>query len=353
VSPQFLLRYAEGPAARSYVVDDVELARRLSHFLWLSIPDDELRDLAAEDRLSEPDTLTKQVNRMIADPKFDAFAEAFASEWLDLSTLSRAESLNASLRVAMEEEPALFLRDFFQRNRPVSDLIQSPYAYVNAKLADHYDLPSVEGNALRRVEVEKHRRSGGLLTMGAPLVSTSTDERTSPVNRGVWIVELLLGKHLPPAPASVPELNTNDKAGTIREELEIHRQASACAGCHAKIDPYGFVLEHYDQLGAWRDRDKGKPIDSSTILDDGTEVDGLREFQTYLLENRVDDLTRNLAKRLLAFALGREIRFTDEATVRAIVEQTKADGLTARSILHQIVLSEAFRMQDNSNNSHE
>jgi hypothetical protein len=347
VSPPFLLRYAEGPAAAAFEVDQVELARRLSHFLWLSIPDAALRDLAAAGTLSEEETIAEQVDRMVADERFEDFVSAFTTQWLDLSNLDNQEKLGADLRELMRDEAAMFVRDLFREDRSLFDLVDARYAYVNVRLADHYDLPPVSGLELRRVELDTDQR-GGLLAMGAMLASTSTAERTSPVNRGAWIVELLLGKHLPPPPPSVPELRTDSKARTVREELEQHRSNSACASCHAKIDPYGFVLEHYDPAGAWRDRDKGKPVNPSTVLDDGTAVDGLPEFRRYLLEQRADDLTRNVISRLLAFALGRELRFSDEATIRDLMKQAKHDDYRARTVLHHIVRSTPFRQQNNA-----
>jgi hypothetical protein len=347
VSPPFLLRYAEGPAAASFAVDQVELARRLSHFLWLSIPDAGLRELAAAGKLSDGATLAAQVDRLTADDRFDDFARAFTTQWLDLSNLDNQEKLGADLRGLMSAEAARFVRDLFRENRSLLDLVDARYAYVNARLADHYNLPPVSGHELRRVELKTDQR-GGLLAMGAMLASTSTAERTSPVNRGAWIVELLLGKHLPPAPPSVPELKTDNTARTVREELEQHRSNPACAGCHAKIDPYGFVLEHYDPSGAWREKDKGKPVNAATVLDDGTAVNGLAEFRRYVLDRRADDLTRNVITRLLAFALGRELRFTDEATVLELMEQAKRDGYQARTLLHHLVRSAPFREQNNS-----
>jgi len=347
VSPPFLLRYAEGPTAASFAVDQVEVARRLSHFLWLSIPDAGLRDLVATGNLAEPAVLTAQVDRMVADAHFEDFARAFTSQWLDLSNLDQQESLPADLKQLMREETALFIRELFREDRSLLDLVNARYAYVNARLADHYDLPPVSGHELRRVELTTDQR-GGLLGMGAMLASTSTAERTSPVNRGAWIVELLLGKHLPPAPPSVPELKTDNQVRTVREELEQHRSNTACAGCHAKIDPYGFVLEHYDPTGAWREKDKGKPVNASTVLDDGTTVNGLAEFRRYVLDRRADDLTRNFITRLLAFALGRELRFTDEATVLELMQQTKKDGYKARALLHRLVQSAPFKTQNNS-----
>lgn len=347
VSPPFLLRYAEGPCEASFAIDQLELARRLSHFLWLSIPDAELRDLAAAGKLAEPAVLAGQVDRMVADARFEEFTRAFTMQWLDLSNLDNQEKLPADLKGLMREEPALFLRDLFRENRDVLDLVGARYAYVNARLADHYDLPPVSGHELHRVELATDQR-GGLLGMGAMLASTSTAERTSPVNRGAWIVELLLGKHLPPAPPSVPELKTDNTARTVREELEQHRSNPACAGCHAKIDPYGFVLEHYDPSGAWREKDRGKPVNASTTLDDGTHVDGLTEFRRYVLDRRADDLARNVITRLLSFALGRELRFTDEATVLDLMRQTKKDGYKARTLLHRLVQSAPFKMQNNA-----
>jgi hypothetical protein len=346
VSPPFLLRYAEGPAA-SFTVEAVEVARRLSHFLWLSIPDASLRDLAAAGQLSDEQTLAQQVDRMVADERFEDFAGAFTTQWLDLLSLDNQEKLGADLRELMHEEAALFVRDLFRENRSLLDLVDARYAYVNARLADHYDLPPVTGHQLRRVELDTEQR-GGLLAMGAMLASTSTAERTSPVNRGAWIVELLLGKHLPPAPPSVPELKTDSKSRTVREELEQHRSNPACAGCHAKIDPYGFVLEHYDPTGAWRDSDKGKPVNASTVLDDGIAVDGLTEFRHYVLDQRADDLIRNVISRLLAFALGRELRFTDEAAILDLMEQSKRDGYKARTLLHHLVQSAPFLHQNNT-----
>ena len=347
VSPPFLLRYADGPTAASFAVDQVEVARRLSHFLWMSIPDMELRDLAAAGMLADPAVLAAQVDRMVADERFEDFAHAFTTQWLDLSNLDNQEKLPADLKALMRKEPALFVRDLFREDRSLLDLVDARYAYVNARLADHYELQPVSGHDLRRVELTTDRR-GGLLGMGAMLASTSTAERTSPVNRGAWIVELLLGKHLPPAPPSVPELKTDNTARTVREELEQHRSNPACAGCHAKIDPYGFVLEHYDPSGAWREKDKGKPINAATVLDDGTAVDGLTEFRRYVLDRRADDLTRNVITRLLAFALGRELRFTDEATVLELMQQTKKDGYKARTLLHRLVQSAPFKTQNNS-----
>lgn len=347
VSPPLLLRYAEGPADKSFTVDSVELAKRLSHFLWLSVPDAKLRDLAVAGRLQDPQVLVAQVDRMVQDHRFDDFARAFATQWFDLSNLDNQEKLPACLKSSMRDEPVFFLRELFRENGSVQDLVGANYTYVNEVLAHHYDLPSVQGHELRRVELNTNQR-GGLLTMGAVLASTSTSDRTSPVNRGAWIVELLLGKHLPPPPPSVPELKADNQTRTVREQLEQHRSNPACAGCHSKIDPYGFVLEHYDSLGAWREKDRGKPVNASTTLDDGVQVQGLPEFRRYLLENRSEDLTRNFIIRLLSFALGREMRFTDEAMVLDLMNQTRQDGHRARTLLHHIVRSEPFQKQNNT-----
>ena len=208
----------------------------------------------------------------------------------------------------MKEEPILLFLEIFRENRTLLELIDSDFSFLNASLAHHYEIDGVEGDKMRKVTLNDDRR-GGLLAMASVLTKTSTPERTSPVNRGAFIVELLLGEDLPPPPPNVPELKTDNKSRTIREELEQHRDDKACSGCHEKIDPYGFVLEHYDQFGAWRSKDRGQAISAATTLDDGTKVDGLTEFKTYLIEERREDFLRNLTERLFEFSLGRKAAF--------------------------------------------
>lgn len=334
ISPPFLLSYTEQA--------DPDIAKRLSRFLWLSIPDAELRAAA-------PIDLRVQADRMIEDPKFDLMAEMFVEQWLDLEALEQLESTNKirpHIVFAMREEPVWLFQHIFRENRNLLELIDADYTFLNDSLALHYEIEGVSGQAMRRQQLLDENR-GGLLAMGAVLTSTSTPERTSPVTRGAFIVELLLGEELPPPPPSVPELKTENKARTIRQELELHRSDRACAGCHEKIDPFGFVLEHYDQFGAWRDADRGNPVDAATKLLDGAEVDGLVEFKRYVIEKRRDDFIRNITKRMFEFALGREARYSDEATIREITAALEEAGFRARTLIHGIVASDAFQQQNN------
>jgi hypothetical protein len=341
VSPRFLLRFNAAPARRE--LDDVERINRLSHFLWLSIPDDRLRTLAHAQKITEA-TLKTEADRLVDDARFESTMRIFVEQWLNLSTLKTADGLDINTREAMAAEPAFLLRDIIRNDRSLLELIDSRSTYLNAVLANHYGLQPIEGMALRSVPLNTKRR-GGLLSMGGMLTATSTPERTSPVTRGAWIVELLLGEELPTPPPSVPELKTEGTAKTVREQLELHRSVPECAGCHRKIDPYGFVLEHYDQFGVWRDKENGQAIDASTTLDDGTAVNGLRQFKAYLVEHRRDDFIRNLVVRTLEFALGREVRYYDEATVREISEQLAANDYRGRTLIHAVVTSEPFLNQ--------
>ena len=347
VSPPFLLHYTPADASRRRQVTDHDLARRLARFLWLSLPDAPLRALAASGRLREPTQLRTTVDRMIDDPKFDAVASLFVDQWLNLESLAAYEEsrqVDFSTVVAMRHEPALLLRHVFRANRPLTELIAADYTFLNASLARHYDIPEVTAHDMELVRLSDNRR-GGLLAMGGMHTVTSTPERTSPVTRGAWIVELILGEELPPAPASVPELKTNNKARTVREELELHRSVKECAGCHRRIDPYGFVLEHYDQFGAWREVERRKPVNAATVLPDDTAVNGLTEFRDYVIARRRDHFVRNVAERFMEFALGRELRFSDERAMREIVAAVSRDGDRARSLIHAIVSSEQFRIQ--------
>ena len=361
VSPPFLLRYTD---PRPQVVDDHEIARRLARFLWLSIPDDELLRLADRGQLSGVSsqlankvdrkqeayaTLHTQLDRLIADEKFDAVAQLFISQWLNLDTLSSLELLPAKIKTptveAMRREPVELFLHIIRNNRPLTELVEADYTFVNDSLALHYDIEGVESRSMQLVHLDNDRR-GGLLGMAAMQAVTSTPERTSPVTRGAWIVEQILGERLPAAPDSVPELKTENKARTVREELELHREATQCAGCHRRIDPFGFVLENYDQFGKWRSEERGKPIDSSTELPDGTQVSSLSDFRSYLREKRRDDIVRNICERILEFALGRRLTYSDEATVQRILIEVKSDGYRARTLVRAIVTSEPFLKQN-------
>ena len=352
VSPPFLLHYVERPESQQRELPSREIAARLSRFLRLSIPDERLLQLADEGRLAKPEILTREVDRLVEQTGFIGVMELFVEQWLNLESLNQAEGLNHSLIQAMRQEPLLLLVELIRENRSLLDLINTEHTYLNEMLARHYDIAGVEGNHLRPVRLETDRR-GGLLAMAGPLVATSTPQRTSPVTRGAWIVEQLLGVELPPPPPSVPELKVDTKARTVREELELHRQSPQCSGCHDKIDPFGFVLEHYDQRGAWRDREGRRPVDSSAALPDGSKLEGVPDLRAYLTGKRRNDFARNVIERLMEFALGRELRYTDEATIIRILSEQEPTGFRARSILHAIATSEPFLRQNDGSDANQ
>ncbi len=345
VSPRFLLNFSSAPDGSVAELDDADFAARLTFFLWMSIPDQTVSTLAGQGLLRDPENAAKVIEHMVNDPRFEDFCDTFTEQWLNLSVI---EGPSEPVIAAMRKEPALLLRQVIRENRSILELIDSKETWVNSALADHYGLPPVQGSDMRPVPLPNRTR-GGLPTMGAVLTATSPAERTSPVARGAWIVETLLGEELPPPPPAVPELKTDSKKLTVREELELHRSSKACSGCHAKIDPYGFVLENYDRDGTWRDTENGNPVDSSATIEDGTKLAGIVEFKTYLQDERAGDFARNLIERLLEFALGREVEYHDEALIGEIAEKLKADGYRSRTLLTSIINSQAFRQQNNTN----
>jgi hypothetical protein len=347
VSPPFLLHYSPNKIAGQANIDDHELARRLARFLWLSIPDEELITLADRGQLHEHEVLHRCLDRMVQSPRFDAVARIFVDQWLNLGPLDAYEDspkIDVSTVIAMRAEPTLLFLHIAREDRPLTDLIEANYTFVNASLANHYGIDKVNSREMVRVDVANDHR-GGLLGMAAVHTVTSTPERTSPVTRGAMIVELLLGEQLPPAPASVPELNTENKARTVREELELHRSATQCAGCHRRIDPFGFVLENFDQFGAWRDRERGKPVNASTQLPDGTQINDLTEFRQYLRRSRQADIIRNVSQRVFEFALGRKLSYTDEAAMQKILQTVAANENRSSALMHAIVTSDQFLSQ--------
>lgn len=344
MAPKFLLRYTESTDDPLIVLDSHALASRLAAFLWLSIPDAKLREMAESDDLTEPQGLDAALEHLITDDRFDSFCATFMEQWLDLDSM---KGLNPTLSAAMRAEPALLLREIFREDRSILDLLDARHTWLNESLADHYEIDGVTGHQMRPVPLHDDRR-GGLLAMGGMLTVTSTEQRTSPVARGAWIVETLLGVELPPPPPSVPELKPQAKVRTIREELELHRSATQCAGCHQKIDPYGFVLENYNRFGIWRDKEGLKRVNARTTLDDGTRINGLAEFKLYLREKRSRDFARNLTERMLRFALGRDTHYYDEQLVQHIVAELEANRWRAQVLLREIVRSDAFRHQNNS-----
>jgi hypothetical protein len=365
VSPPFLMRYIETDSVDNGLkIDSYDIASRIAGFLWLSIPDETLKNLTASldldsssvppsPRVPLPDDGARGegfrtgsefdaiLDHALASPKFMAFCECFTEEWLNFKNL---EELNVNLQQALKAEPAYLLSEILRDDRSILELVAPDHSWINSVLADHYDLAPIAGIETQKVNLNDRRR-GGLVSMGAVLASTSTESRTSPVMRGAWIVETLLGERLPLPPPSVPELTPDKKSQTVREALEQHRQSAQCASCHAKIDPFGFVLENYDRTGMWRDKEQRKPIDASTTLANGTKLNGVEELKAYLTTQRGRDFAKNLTERMFAFALGREVEYYDEAFILATVDAMESDGWKSKALLRAILGSEAFNKQ--------
>jgi hypothetical protein len=357
-SPSFVYRPERDPpdvpAGSAYAVSDVELATRLSFFLWSSIPDDALLDLAAADRLHEPAVLETQVRRMLADPRAAALAENFAGQWLHLRNLDTIKpntdffpDFDNNLRQAFKREAELFFASIVSENRSILDLLTADYTFVDERLARHYGIPNVYGSRFRRVTLGagfEARR--GLLGKGGILMATSHADRTAPSLRGKWVLENLLGAPPPPPPANVPPLPQTVGAApkTMRERMEGHRGNPACAGCHALIDPLGFAMENFDAVGAWRNLDAGAPVNASGRLADGTAIDGVAALRDSLVaEPRV--FAANFVEKLMTYALGRGLQPYDMPVVRGILRETAADGYRFEPIVLRIVQSPAFQMR--------
>ena len=357
VNPHFLFRVERVPddlaAGDVYGIGDVELASRLSFFLWSSIPDDELLALAGRGALTESDVLTAQVARMLADPRAAALVENFFGQWLYLRNLGRLQPdaelypvFDDKLRHAFRRETELFLAGQVREDRSVLDLLRAPYTYLNEHLARFYGVPGVYGSHFRRVELTDGRRAG-LLGHGSILTATSYANRTSPVLRGKFVLESILGAPPPPPPPDVPALEEDGSAArpqSTRARLEQHRRNPACATCHAKIDPLGFALENFDPIGRWRETDNGVPVDASGTTADGTTFDGPVELRQALLA-RQDLFIATVTRKLLTYALGRGLEYYDQPAVRQIMRRAAADDYRWSALVGAIVDSPPFRMR--------
>jgi uncharacterized protein DUF1592/uncharacterized protein DUF1588/uncharacterized protein DUF1585/uncharacterized protein DUF1595/uncharacterized protein DUF1587/cbb3-type cytochrome c oxidase subunit III len=358
VSPQFLFRVEPDPVSlapnTAYRVSDLELASRLSFFLWSSIPDDELLDTAIRDELHKPRVLEKQVRRMLADDRSRNLVNNFAEQWLYLRNL---ESITPDLRLfpdyddnlrqAFRKETDLFFESILREDRSVLDLLKADYTFLNERLARHYGIPNVYGSRFRRVSLAKDSERGGLLRQGSILTVTSYATRTSPVLRGKWILENILGTPPPPPLPNVPTLKDNTVLSTlsVRERLAEHRANSACASCHNLMDPVGFSLENFDAVGRWRTLEEGQPIDVSGGLPDGSKFTGAPGLERGLL-HRPEIFVGTLTEKLLTFALGRGVEYYDAPAIRKIVRQAKADDFRFTSIILGIVNSTPFTMRN-------
>ena len=361
VSPDFLFRRERDPAGvaagAAYPVSEHELAARLSFFLWSSIPDDELLDLAERGALREAGVLEAQVARMLADPRSASLVENFGGQWLYLRNMALVApdpyafaDFDANLRQAMARELALFLDRQIRQDRSVLELLTSDETFVNQRLAEHYGIPNVYGNHFRPVALDgalSPRR--GLLGKGSVLTVTSYAHRTSPVVRGKWLLENILGSPPPPPPPDVPALAENDDRGepprSVRERLEAHRENPACAGCHRVMDPLGFALENFDAIGRWRTvTEAGTPVDAAGELVDGTPVDGPESLAAALLK-RPDNFVTTVTEKLLTYGLGRGAEYYDAPAVRRIVREAKNDDYRWSAVIAGIVRSVPFQMR--------
>jgi mono/diheme cytochrome c family protein len=358
VSPEFLYRIEAAPAgaaagSRPYQLDDLTLASRLSFFVWSSIPDDELLDLAVKGTLKKPEVLAQQVRRMIADPRSAALAKNFAGQWLYLRTLEGAlpdvylfPNFGDDLRQDLRRETELFFQSVVQENRSVLDLLTADYTFLNERLARHYGIPNVYGSHFRRVQIPDENRRG-LLGQGSILTVTSLADRTTVVGRGKWILENILGAPPPAPPPNVPPLQEKKSSGkplTLRERMEQHRANPVCASCHARMDPLGFALENFDATGQWRTQEDGVQIDASAVLPDGTKFEGPKGLRGMLL-GQPEQIATAATEKLLTYALGRGLEYYDAPAVRAIVREAAQGQYKLQSLILGVVKSVPFQMR--------
>lgn len=361
VSPEFLFRLERDPEGvgpgEAYPVSDLELASRLSFFLWSSIPDDELLQLAIDGRLSQPEVLEAQARRMLADPRSASLVSNFASQWLylrNLESISPDQRLfpdfDDNLRHAFRKETELFFESIASEDRSVLELLKADYTFLNERLAEHYGIPHIYGSRFRRVQLSPDQKRGGLLRHGSILTVTSYATRTSPTIRGNWILENIVGTPPPPPPPDVASLDSNtvDANLPMRERLAEHRANPACASCHDLMDPIGFALENFDAVGRWRDFEGGRPVDASGGLPDGATFAGIAKLEEALL-NRPELFVRTLSEKLLIFALGRGIDPHDAPAVRQIVREAASQDYRFSSLIIAIVNSDPFRMRAAAN----
>ena len=370
-SPKFLFRLElddrpQGP--EPYAIDEFQLASRLSYFLWRSMPDDELFELASQNQLTA--NLELQVKRMLADPKATELARDFGSQWLQIQRIAtvtpdpeRFPTFGRRLRAAMLKETELFVASIFREDQSVLDLLDADYTFLNKELANHYGITDTQGNwmgqkktvpggeaikgrAFQRVALQGASR-GGILTHASVLTVTSNPTRTSPVKRGRWVLEQVLGSPPPPPPPDVPELEEEHEATTattLRERLEQHREDPACANCHAKMDAIGFALENYNAIGAFRTKEGELEIDTTAELPDGTAFNGIADLKQ-LLKDRKQQFVRCLTEKMLTYALGRGLEYYDRPTVDRIVAQLESEGYRSSVLITEIVKSDPFRLR--------
>jgi hypothetical protein len=356
-NPRFVFRVEHAPptarAGRAYKLSDLDLASRLSFFLWDTVPDEELIRIASAGTLGTPAVLEKQVRRMLADPRAEALGGRFASQWLRLQDVDkiRPDALlypywDLSLSADFRRETELFFDSIVRDDRSVLDLLTADYSYINGRIARHYGIANVTGSEFRRVQMPEERR--GILGHGSILQLTSVADRTSPVQRGKWIMQVLFGTPPPPPPPNVPLLEeTKGAIGSrvlsVRERMEEHRSNPACTSCHRMIDPLGLALENFDPTGKFRIKDNGVPVDASGVMYDGTRIDGPAGLRQAVLKHS-DMFVRTFTESLLTYATGRRVEYFDMPTVRAVVRDAEKNGNRMSAFILGVVNSPAFRM---------
>jgi mono/diheme cytochrome c family protein len=357
-SPEFLFRFEPDPsniaANTVYRIDDLALASRLSFFLWSSIPDDQLLTVASQGKLKDPVVLQQQVKRLLADRRSNALIANFAEQWLFLRNLKAAApdleafpDFDDNLRRAMKEETTLFFDSIMREDRSVLDLLNADYTFVNERLARHYGMPNIYGSQFRRVKVSSEARRG-LLGQASILTVTSYPNRTSPVERGKWILTNLLGVPPSPPPPNVPPLQENSENGkprSLRERMEQHRKDPVCAGCHKSMDPIGFALENFDAVGHWRNNDEGGKIDPSGTMFNGAPLDGIVGLRKALVDQH-EIFVGVMTEKMLTYALGRGLEYYDMPTVRKIVQEARNNDFRFSSVVMGIVKSTPFQMKE-------
>jgi hypothetical protein len=355
-NPKFLFRMETDPAGAApgsmHPVSDLELASRLSFFLWSSIPDDQLITLASQGKLKDPPILEQQVKRMLADDRSEALVKNFAGQWLLLRNLPNVQpdpnefpNFDDNLRQAFRRETEMFFGSIMREDRNVLDLLTADYTFVNERLAKHYGIPGIYGSQFRRVKVTNEERRG-LLGQGSILTVTSEANRTSPVKRGKFILEAILGTPPPSPPPNVPPLKENEGAQvmSVRARLELHRKNPPCSGCHAVMDPLGFSLENFDGIGEWRTKEPGGAVDPSGQLADGTKVDGPVALRNAIMKHP-EQFVRTLTEKMLTYGLGRGLEYYDMPTVRGIARDASRNDYKFSSIVLEIVKSTPFQMR--------
>lgn len=359
-SPKFLYLVRPGTATRAGEdaratahATDCAIATRLSMFLWCSAPDDALRRLAATHRLREPAALTAQIERMLKDPRAARFSKHFVRQWLGMQLLDFFKvdrkahpRFAASLKEAMQEEPIAFFHEVLRKNHSVLEFLHADFTMANERLARHYGLENVSGNAFRRVPLEPQHRRGGLLTQAGLLAMNSDGKDSHPLKRGIWMLERLLNDPPPPPPPAVPEIDLSDPEiakMTLKQRIENHRNQAACMSCHAKIDPWGIAFENYDAVGKWRTQIQGQPVDASSILFNKQKLDGMDGLKRFLLEHRQDQFVRAMVHKMTTFALGRPLRFGDRVHIDRITAELRQQGDGLATMIRLIVLSDLFQ----------